>query len=369
VRSASSIGTHVFEGQKPPFPPPPAFSRNRSGVDSVLPSPKSCGEAIAPAPAPPRLLDRVRATIRARHYSPRTEEAYVLWTRRFILANQKRHPSTMGKEEVARFLTALAVERRVSASTQNQALAAILFLYQEVLGMPIGLLDGVVRAKAPRRLPVVLTRDEVGGVLQALDGMPRLMGGLLYGAGLRLLECCRLRVQDLDFGASHIVVRGGKGDKDPVTVLPRSGRDALSRHIEAMRAQHRADLASGAGWVEMPGALGRKYPNAGRDWNWQWVFPATRFYRDRETGQRRRHHYHETAVQRAVHEAILRTGIRKHASCHTFRHSFATHLLEDGYDIRTVQELLGHKDVTTTMIYTHVLNRGPAAVRSPADRL
>jgi integron integrase len=325
--------------------------------------------AVPPAPHPPRLLDRVRAAIRARHYSPRTEEAYVLWIRRFILANEKRHPATMGKQEVACFLSALAVERRVSASTQNQALAALLFLYQEVLGMPIGFLQGVVRAKAPRRLPVVMTRDEVRAVLDALDRTPRLMAGLMYGAGLRLLECCRLRVKDLDFGASQIVVRGGKGDKDRITVLPKSSREALARHLEKMRTQHQGDLGVGAGWVEMPGALGGKYPNAGRDWTWQWVFPATRFYLDRETRQKRRHHYHESAVQRAVHEAIVRAGIRKPASCHTFRHSFATHLLEDGYDIRTVQELLGHKDVTTTMIYTHVLNRGPGAVRSPADRL
>lgn len=230
-------------------------------------------------------------------------------------------------------------------------------------------LDGVVRAKRPERLPVVLTRDEVRAVLERLDGVPRLMACLLYGAGLRVLECCRLRVQDIDFAPNQIVVRGGKGDKDRVTMLPQIAKTRLARHLEAVRAQHQDDLAVGAGWVELPTALLRKYPHAGREWAWQWVFPATRVYRDRLTGQCRRHHLHETVLQRAVKTAVRRAGIAKRASPHTLRHSFATHLLEDGHDIRTVQELLGHRDVTTTMIYTHVLNRGPAAVRSPADRM
>jgi integron integrase len=275
----------------------------------------------------------------------------------------------MGAPEVTAFLTSLAVDGRVAASTQNQALSALLFLYRDVLGVDLPWLDGIVRAKRPGRLPVVLTREEVLAGLQRLDGVPRLMACLLYGAGLRVLECCRLRVQDLDFAANQIIVRGGKGDKDRVTVLPGLVKTDLARHLAEVRAQHQRDLAVGAGWVEVPTALLRKYPNASREWAWQWVFPATRVYRDRLTGQRRRHHLHESVLQRAVKAAVRQAGIPKRASPHTLRHSFATHRLEDGDDIRTVQELLGHRDVSTTMIYTHVLNRGPAAVRSPADRM
>ncbi|MGH7311008.1 MAG: integron integrase [Candidatus Rokuibacteriota bacterium] len=321
-----------------------------------------------PTDAPkPRLLDRVREAVRTRHYGRRTEKAYVHWIKRYIFFNGKRHPAEMGAAEVTRFLTSLAVHRKVAASTQNQALAALLFLYREVLGAELPWLDDVVRAKRPQYLPVVLTRDEVRSVLQRLDGTPRLMTLLLYGAGLRLLECCHLRIKDVDFSTNQIVVRDGKGRKDRVTMLPATIKATLAAHIERVRDQHQTDLRMGAGWVELPGALGRKYPHAGREWGWQWVFPATRMYVDPVTSQRRRHHLHESVLQRAVKDAVRAASIAKRATCHTFRHSFATHLLEDGHDIRTVQELLGHRDVSTTMIYTHVLNRGPAGVRSPAD--
>jgi integron integrase len=335
--------------------------------------PSSRGAAVreaGPGPAPaPRLLDRVRLAIRARHYSRRTETAYVHWIRRYIVFHGKRHPSEMGAVEVTAFLSALAVQSKVAASTQNQAMNAVLFLYREVLGVALPWLDDIVRAKRPLHLPVVLTRREVRAILEQLDGVPKLMAVLLYGAGLRLLECCRLRIKDLDFEANQIVIRDGKGNKDRMTMLPAAVKSELARHVARVRAQHAADLGRSAGWVELPWALGRKYPNAGRELGWQWVFPATRFYVDRATGQRRRHHLHESVLQRAVKEAVTKAGIAKRATCHTFRHSFATHLLEDGHDIRTVQELLGHQDVSTTMIYTHVLNRGPAGVRSPADRM
>ncbi len=326
-------------------------------------------ESGPPAAPAPRLFDRVRGALRAHHYSRRTEEAYVAWIRRYIFFHGKRHPAEMGAPEITRFLTSLAVDGKVAASTQNQALSALLFLYRAVLELEVPWLDGLVHARRPERLPVVLTRDEVRAVLQRLEGAPRLMAYLLYGAGLRLLECCRLRVQDVDFGANQIVVRAGKGDKDRVTMLPGVVKGDLVRHVELTRAQHQRDLERGAGWVELPTALARKYPTAGREWAWQWVFPATRMYLDRASGERRRHHLHESVLQRAVKDAVQRAGLGKRAGPHTLRHSFATHLLEDGHDIRTVQELLGHRDVSTTMIYTHVLNRGPAAVRSPADRM
>jgi integron integrase len=311
----------------------------------------------------------VRESIRARHYSRRTEVAYVHWIRRYIFFHGKRHPAEMGASELTQFLSALAVEGKVAASTQNQALSALLFLYCDVLHQELPWLDGVVRAKHPTRLPVVLTREEVQAIIQHLRGTPRLMSLLLYGAGLRLLECARLRVKDIDFASSQLVVRGGKGDKDRVTMLPTAVKTDLQRHLDLVRRQHERALEHGAGWVELPWTLARKYPTAGREWGWQWAFPATRIYVDRVTGQRRRHHLHESVLQRAVKDAVRRAGLAKHATCHTFRHSFATHLLEDGHDIRTVQELLGHRDVTTTMIYTHVLNRGPGGVRSPADRI
>jgi integron integrase len=326
-------------------------------------------EASPPEPAKPRLLDRVRAAARLRHYSRRTEAAYVAWIRRYIFFHGKRHRAELGAAEVTRFLSSLAVDGGVAASTQNQALGALLFLYREVLVLDLPWLDGIVRAKRPERLPVVLTREEVAAVLRPLTGVPRLMASLLYGSGLRLLECCRLRIQDVDFARNQIVVRGGKGDKDRVTMLPGVVKTDLARHLEGVRAQHQRDLHQGAGWVELPTALARKYPNAGREWVWQWVFPATRPYRDRETGQWRRHHLHESVLQRVVKDAARGAGIAKRATPHTLRHSFATHLLEDGRDIRTVQELLGHRDVATTQIYTHVLNRGPSGVKSPIDTI
>ena len=317
----------------------------------------------------PRLFDRARDAARVRHYSRRTETAYLSWIRRFIFFHGKRHPAEMGAPEVTKFLSSLAVEGNVAASTQNQALGALLFLYRDVLEQDLPWLEDVVRAKRPARLPVVLTRAEVRTLLFHMRGVPRLMAMLLYGAGLRLLECARLRVKDVDFARNQLTVRGGKGDKDRMTMLPTIVKKELARHLELAKQQHEADLRHGAGWVELPSALSRKYPNAGRERPWQWVFPATRIYVERATGQRRRHHLHESVLQRAVKRALRIAGIAKHASRHTFRHSFATHLLEDGHDIRTVQELLGHRDVNTTMIYTHVLNRGPAGVQSPADRM
>jgi integron integrase len=315
------------------------------------------------------LLDRLRLAIRTRHYSQRTEKTYVGWIRRFLLFHQHRDPAAMGEEDIGHFLSSLASNSRVSASTQNQALNAMLFLYRDVLGKKIGYVNGVVRAKRPRRLPVVLTRDEVRLILARLDGTEWIMTMLLYGAGLRLMECLRLRVKDIDFARNEIRIRAGKGDKDRVTMLPATVKDPLRRRLEQVKAQHEADIRNGYDGVSLPHALARKYPNAPKEWGWQWVFPASKLYQDRQSGEQRRHHLHESVLQRAVKEAVREAGISKPASCHTFRHSFATHLLEDRYDIRTIQELLGHQDVSTTMIYTHVLNRGGRGVDSPADRL
>lgn len=317
----------------------------------------------------PRLLDEVRAAIRSLHYSRRTEKAYVAWIKRFILFHGKRHPNDLGEEEVTAFLNYLAIEGKVSASTQNQARNAILFLYRHVLNRDLEWLEEVVQAKTPIRLPVVLTRSEVSELLRYLEGTPKLVASLMYGSGLRLLECCRLRVKDLDFEQQQLTVRDGKGQKDRVTVLPESMVVALTAHLDAVKRQHEKDLTEGAGSVALPFALARKHPRAAWEWAWQWVFPATRHYDDEETGERRRHHLHETVVQRSIREAVRVAGITKPATSHSLRHSFATHLLQDGYDIRTLQELLGHADLSTTMVYTHVLNRGPRGVRSPADRL
>lgn len=317
------------------------------------------------------LVASLRGALRLRHYSPRTEESYVGWVRRFVKSAGMRHPRELGPSDVSRFLSNLAIEGKVSASTQNQALSALVFLYKDVLEMPVGWLSALVRAKRPLRVPIVFTKDEVRRVFERLKGRgtSSLVVGMLYGTGMRLLEVLRLRVQDIDFAKREVVVRGGKGDRDRVTMLAERLEGPLLKHLAEVRAQHERDIADGAGWIELPGALDLKYPNAGREWGWQWVFPATRAYEDPRTGQRRRHHLHETVVQRAFKEAVRAARIAKPGSCHTLRHSFATHLLEAGYDIRTVQELLGHRSLNTTMIYTHVLNRGGRGVRSPADTL
>jgi integron integrase len=317
---------------------------------------------------PRKLLDRVRDSVRARHYSIRTEEAYVTWAKRYILFHGKKHPSAMGAEEINAFLTHLAVDRNVAASTQNQALSAILFLYREVLGENVGWISDLVKASRPRRLPVVFTRDEVVAILQNLRGVERVVGELLYGTGLRVIEALRLRVKDLDFATNAILVRDGKGRKDRHTMLPRSLSGALSAHLVEVRGRHDADLAAGLGAVYLPYALERKYPRASKEWAWQYVFPAQRISVDPRSGVTRRHHLDERLVQRAFSAALKKAAIAKAGSVHTLRHSFATHLLEDGYDIRTVQELLGHSDVKTTMIYTHVLvQNGGRGVRSPLD--
>jgi integron integrase len=317
--------------------------------------------------AQPRLLDRVRAEIRARHYSPRTEKAYVGWIRRFIVFHRMRHPETLVPRDVADYLSHLASRRRVSASTQNQAFSALLFLYREVLHQELEGLDGIVRARRSERIPLVLAPSEVKAVLDRMRGVPQLMAWILYGGGLRVLECCRLRVKDIHFERGALTVRDGKGRKDRETVLPARMLEPLRSHLDQVRRQHQADLARQAGSVALPHALDRKYPSAHRDWAWQWVFPASRIRRDRDTGRWQRHHIHESVLQRELAVAVRTSGIAKPATCHTLRHSFATHLLQNGYDIRTIQELMGHSDVSTTMIYTHVLDRGAFGVRSPLD--
>jgi integron integrase len=315
----------------------------------------------------PKLLTRVAAACRARHLSPRTAEAYSGWIRRYVIFNERRHPAELGTDDVARFLTHLAVNHRVSASTQTQACSALLFLYREVLDQPIAPPRAIVRPQRPARVPVVLTRDKVLAVIARTDGTKRLICSLLYGSGLRLLEALQLRIKDVRLERREVVVRSGKGGGDRVTMLPAAIRDELQRQVERVAAIHQRDVARGHGWADTPGAIARKSPNAGRQLAWHYLFPASRLVTDKATGRHYRYHLHETAVQRAVTEAVRAAGVNKRASCHTFRHSFATHLLEDGYDIRTVQELLGHKNVNTTMIYTHVLNRGGRGVRSPLD--
>jgi integron integrase len=317
----------------------------------------------------PRLLDQLRYKLGTRHYSQRTVRAYCQWVRRFVLYHERRHPATMGEREIGAFLTHLATDRKVSGATQNQALQALLFLYRHVLNQPVGVIGGVVRAKRSRRLPVVLSVAEVRSILGHMKGTPKLCAMLMYGGGLRLLEAVSLRVKDIDFDRQEITIRAGKGNKDRRAPLPQTVAPSLHRHLRTMQRQFRSDLQLGWRGAALPGALGRKYANADREWAWQWVFPASRPYRETETGVKRRHHLHESGVQRAFAGAVLAARIPKRATCHSLRHSFATHLLESGQDIRTIQELLGHTDVRTTMIYTHVLNRGGLGVLSPMDRL
>ena len=320
-------------------------------------------------PKTPKLLDQVRGKIRLKHYSIRTEQAYVDWIRRFILFHNKRHPTDMGASEVEAFLTHLAVKGKVAASTQNQARSALLFLYKEVLDQALPWMDDITPAKRPLRLPVVLTHAEVKALLERLRGTHRLLASLLYGTGMRLMEGLRLRVKDLDFERREILVREGKGAKDRVTMLPATLIDPLKNHLIRVKTLHEEDLRQGYGAVYLPDALERKYPNAHRDWGWQYVFPSRQLSVDPRSGVTRRHHADEKGVQRAMHQAVRDTGLTKPATPHTLRHSFATHLLMSGSDIRTVQELLGHKDVSTTMIYTHVLNRGGRGAVSPLDAI
>jgi integron integrase len=317
---------------------------------------------------PPKLLDQVRDKLRVKHYSIRTEHTYVDWIKRYILFHGKRHPKDMAARDVEAFLTHLAVQGRVAASTQNQAKSAILFLYREVLEIQLSWLDNVTQAKAPKRLPVVLTVSEVQAVLSRLTGTHALIASLLYGGGMRLMEAVRLRVKDVEFARREIVVREGKGFKDRVTMLPEAVVAPLKAHLAKVKALHDEDLAQGYGEVYLPFALDKKYPNAGREWGWQYVFPSKNFSVDPRSGKTRRHHLDEKGVQRAVKQAVRDAELTKPATPHTLRHSFATHLLQSGYDIRTIQELLGHSDVSTTMIYTHVLNKGGKGVVSPLDR-
>jgi integron integrase len=316
---------------------------------------------------PKKLLDQVRDVCRVKHYSRRTEDTYADWIKQFILFHNKRHPKEMGAPEIEAFLTHLAVDGNVAASTQNQALSALLFLYHEVLHIDLPESINAVRAKKPARLPVVLTRAETQQIIAGMSGLYQLMAKLLYGSGLRLMECVRLRVKDLDFERREIIVRDPKGGHERVTMLSASLITPLQEHLKRVKLLHDQDLAAGYGHVYLPYALDRKYPNAATEWGWQYVFPSDRLSTDPRSNIIRRHHMDESNLQRAVKDAVRLANLAKPASCHTFRHSFATHLLENGYDIRTVQELLGHKDVKTTMIYTHVLNRGGLAVRSPLD--
>jgi integron integrase len=307
--------------------------------------------------------------MRVRHLSPSTEKSYWSWVARYVLFHDRRHPRELGASHITQFLSFLATEENVSASTQNQALAALIFLYRMVLEIDIGPITDLVRAKDRRALPVVLNHREVAALLDQLEGVHKLMATLLYGSGLRLLECARLRIKDIDFDARQVIVRSGKGGKDRVTLLPELIQRELPAHITRVHEQHHRDRAQGAGHVALPHALSKKYKNASRDWAWQWVFPATRIYTDRVTGKRHRHHLHESALQRAVRRAVAAAQIPKKAGCHTLRHSFATHLLQSGTDIRSIQKLLGHADIRTTMIYTHVAQSGTLGIQSPADRL
>ena len=326
------------------------------------------GSSEAPA-TKAQILAAMEKALEVRHYSDRTMEAYLPWADRFLSLHSNRSAGMLAECDINAFLTSLATKDRVSASTQNQALSALLFLFRFVLNRPVGELGNVIRAHRTTRLPTVLTRDEVRVVFSQMTGEIKLIAGILYGTGLRLMECLQLRVQDLDPEKNEITVRRGKGDKDRRTMFPAGSKEELKKHLATTKAIHHQDLAAGWGKAALPDALAKKYPNAEIEWRWQWVFPQDRRWKNSETGQEGRHHLDPSVVQRAVHEAVTRAGLTKRVTCHTFRHSFATHLLESGYDIRTVQELLGHNDVKTTMIYTHVLNRGPSGVRSPLDGL
>lgn len=332
-------------------------------------TPRRPALGLFPGRASPRLYGKIVEVLRTGHYSPRTEKSYVHWIGRYLRFHEGKHPRELAEEDVNRFLSDLATTKNVAAATQNQALAAVLFLYRHVLDQPLGRVEGIVRAKRPKRVPVVLTRDEVGELLSELSGTSRLVCMLMYGSGLRVSEAVSLRVKDLDFGRGEIRVRDAKGGRDRVTMLPDAVHEPLKEHLRRVRLQHERDLERGLGRVPLPGALARKYPNADREWPWQWVFPARSHFVDGGTGVRHRWHLHPSVVRKALTAAGRRTGIAKPVKPHAFRHSFATHLLEDGYDIRTVQELLGHRSVKTTMIYTHVLNRGGHGVLSPLDRI
>ena len=364
VSNAPTNTGQSSHAQLPALVPVVAQNSRRAGT-GLVPGPPL---KISDEPPNSRVLDAVRDRIRVKRFSIRTEHAYLGWIERFLLAFRNRHPRDMGATEVEQFLTALAVHGRVSASTQSQALSALLFLYRDVLALDLPWLENVTRAKAPRRLPVVLDKKEVRLLLNQLDGRDWLMASLLYGTGMRLMECVRLRIKDVDFSRMEITIRDGKGAKDRVTMLPSSLIEPLTRQVTRVRDEHRADLEAGFGDVYLPHALDRKYANASRDIGWQFVFPAAQRSLDPRSGAERRHHVNEQNLQRAVRTAVRKIGIAKLATCHTLRHSFATHLLESGYDIRTVQELLGHSDVTTTQVYTHVLNRGAGGVLSPLDR-
>jgi len=317
----------------------------------------------------PKLLEQARGVLRAKHYSLKTEQSYINWMKRYVLFHNKRHPKDMGEAEINQFLTYLAVKENVAASTQNQALCAIVFLYKEIIGRDVDDLGKVIRAKKPKRLPIVLTVEEVRLIMHQLTGVPWLMVNMLYGAGLRQAECLRLRVQDIDFSYSQITVRAGKGDKDRFTMLPQLVKEPLKRHLEKVKHLHDMDLARGFGQVFLPTAIEKKYTNAAKEWAWQYVFPARELSVDPRSGIKRRHHQGEWVLQREIKQARIKAGLTKRISSHTFRHSFATHLLQNGYDIRTVQDLLGHNDVRTTMIYTHVIQQGGQGVRSPADMI
>ena len=384
ARDRDPDSPHVSGSARPPWPPLmqrlPA-STPVSATPGRLPSgalgpgdPQRSSPLPVPSTGPsfpqrPKLLDRLAEALRARHYSPRTEQTYRHWVKRYIFFHHVRHPAEMAESEINAFLTHLAVREKVSASTQNQALSALLFRSRHVIGREVGDLGEVIRARKPTRLPVVMTREEVKAVLGNMTGDKWLMASLMYGAGLRLMECLRLRVQDLELARHEILVRDGKGSKDRITMLPASLAVPLQEHLKRVKALHERDVAEGWGRVQMPTALDRKYPTAPKDWCWQWVFPQDNRWINPTTKDQGRHHIDESLVQKAGRDAVTTAGLTKRATCHTFRHSFATHLLASGSDIRTVQELLGHSDVKTTMIYTHVLNRGPAGVRSPVDEL